>query len=102
MQYVLGILKTVSGEYHMIRITNPKYLYSITLVFPLIPMIYTFFQVVLSALVYDERRGCFSVGAHVRDAACYVCWAFARAYTPEVLMPYVPTKVKLYLFLIIF
>ena len=43
--------------------------------------------------MYDERRGCFSVGAHVRDAACYVCWAFARAYSPQVLMPYVPTKV---------
>lgn len=26
-----------------------------------------------------------SVGAHVRDAAAYVCWAFARAYTPEAL-----------------
>ena len=50
---------------------------------------------VLSALVYDERRGCFSVGAHVRDAACYVCWAFARAYSPQVLMPYVPTKVNI-------
>ena len=22
-----------------------------------------------------------SVGAHVRDAAAYACWAFARAYT---------------------
>ena len=33
--------------------------------------------------------GCFSVGAHVRDAACYVCWAFARAYTPEVLRSFV-------------
>jgi hypothetical protein len=50
-------------------------------------------NVVLKALVYDERRGCFSVGAHVRDAACYVCWAFARAYTPQVLMPYVPSKI---------
>ena len=45
--------------------------------------------------MYDERRGCFSVGAHVRDAACYVCWAFARAYSPQVLMPYVPTKVNI-------
>ena len=27
--------------------------------------------------------------AHVRDAACYVCWAFARAYSPEVMAPYV-------------
>ena len=50
-------------------------------------------NVVLKALVYDERRGCFSVGAHVRDAACYVCWAFARAYSPEVMMPYIPSKV---------
>lgn len=24
----------------------------------------------------------------MRDAACYVCWAFARAYSPEVLQPY--------------
>ena len=51
-------------------------------------------NVVLKALVYDERRGCFSVGAHVRDAACYVCWAFARAYSPEVMMPYIPSKVQ--------
>lgn len=45
--------------------------------------------VVLKALVYDERRGSYSVGAHVRDAACYVCWSFARAYEPEQLKPYV-------------
>lgn len=30
-------------------------------------------------------------GAHVRDAACYVCWSFARAYEPEELKPYVNT-----------
>ncbi|XP_064631800.1 tubulin-specific chaperone D-like isoform X2 [Lineus longissimus] len=45
--------------------------------------------VVLKALAYDEKRGNFSVGAHVRDAACYVCWAFARAYEPDDLAPYV-------------
>eukprot|EP00092_Neocalanus_flemingeri_P020394 GFUD01022092.1.p1 GENE.GFUD01022092.1~~GFUD01022092.1.p1 ORF type:complete len:1159 (+),score=370.35 GFUD01022092.1:112-3588(+) len=44
---------------------------------------------VLTALVYDERKGSFSVGSHIRDAACYVCWAFARAYDPLVLQPYV-------------
>ena len=27
-------------------------------------------------------RAC-SVGAHVRDAAAYVCWAFARAYAAD-------------------
>ncbi|KAL4240381.1 hypothetical protein ACF0H5_001171 [Mactra antiquata] len=45
--------------------------------------------VVLKALAYDERRGSFSVGANVRDAACYVSWAFARAYDPQEITPYV-------------
>ncbi|KAL4443777.1 hypothetical protein ABPG75_011514 [Micractinium tetrahymenae] len=40
---------------------------------------------VVQALEYDVRRGPCSVGAHVRDAAAYVCWAFARAYSPEAL-----------------
>lgn len=44
---------------------------------------------VLQALSYDVRRGSHSVGAHVRDAACYVCWAFARAYAPGVMRPHV-------------
>ena len=45
--------------------------------------------VVIRALGYDEIRGSTSVGAHVRDAASYVCWAFARAYDPSVLQDYV-------------
>lgn len=45
--------------------------------------------VVTRALRYDVRRGQASVGAHVRDAACYVCWAFARAYSPQAMRPYV-------------
>eukprot|EP01118_Nematostelium_gracile_P009560 TRINITY_DN3239_c0_g2_i2.p1 TRINITY_DN3239_c0_g2~~TRINITY_DN3239_c0_g2_i2.p1 ORF type:complete len:487 (-),score=117.12 TRINITY_DN3239_c0_g2_i2:469-1929(-) len=44
---------------------------------------------ILQALLYDERRGSHSVGSHVRDSACYVCWAFARAYSPEVMAPHV-------------
>eukprot|EP01147_Barroeca_monosierra_P001365 gene1365-4540_t len=47
--------------------------------------------VVVRALRYDIVRGSCSVGAHVRDAACYVCWAFARAYAPDVLRPFVET-----------
>ena len=43
---------------------------------------------VADALAYDVRRGPHSVGAHVRDAAAYVCWAFARAYAPEILAPH--------------
>eukprot|EP00759_Apiculatamorpha_spiralis_P024559 PhF_6_TR27923/c0_g1_i1/m.41082/K21767/TBCD; tubulin-specific chaperone D len=44
---------------------------------------------ILKALQYDVVRGSHSVGAHVRDAGCYVCWSFARAYDPEVLAEYV-------------
>lgn len=40
-------------------------------------------KVLLKALIYDERRGSFSVGAHIRDAACYLSWSFARAYDPK-------------------
>lgn len=43
----------------------------------------------LQALTYDELKGYMSVGQHIRDAACYMCWAFARAYEPEVLKPFV-------------
>ncbi|KAM9597792.1 tubulin-specific chaperone D [Trichechus inunguis] len=45
--------------------------------------------VIQRALTYDEKRGACSVGANVRDAACYVCWAFARAYEPTELRPFV-------------
>lgn len=41
------------------------------------------------ALVYDINRGNYSLGAHVRDAACYVVWSFARAYAPEIMKPHV-------------
>lgn len=41
------------------------------------------------ALIYDQMNGYMSVGQHIRDAACYVAWAFARAYEPEVLEPFV-------------
>ena len=42
-----------------------------------------------AAIQFDVLRGQHSVGAHVRDAACYVCWSFARAYSPEVMKSYV-------------
>ncbi len=45
--------------------------------------------IVVKALGYDVRFGATSVGANVRDAACYVCWAFARAYSREVMAPHV-------------
>ncbi|XP_061567171.1 tubulin-specific chaperone D [Cololabis saira] len=45
--------------------------------------------IIIKSLTYEEKRGACSVGANVRDAACYVCWAFARAYEPRELNPYV-------------
>lgn len=45
--------------------------------------------ILLQALIYDEMKGYMSVGQHIRDAACYMSWAFARAYEPTVLEPFV-------------
>ena len=42
-------------------------------------------SIIQKALCYDVRRGPHSIGAHVRDAAAYVCWACARAYELDVL-----------------
>ena len=42
-----------------------------------------------------------ALGSNVRDAACYILWAFARSYEPEDLRPYLEkiaiSLVKLYL-----
>eukprot|EP00127_Corallochytrium_limacisporum_P002915 Clim_evm4s143 gene=Clim_evmTU4s143 len=43
---------------------------------------------VVDALGYDVRRGSHSVGNHVRDAACYVVWAFARAYEVTIMQSF--------------
>ena len=45
--------------------------------------------IIVRAIGYDVRRGQHSVGTHVRDASCYTCWAFARAYEPSILRPHV-------------
>ena len=50
--------------------------------------------IVQKALVFDVRRGATSIGAHVRDAAAYVCWAFARAYAPQEMAAHVPVLAK--------
>lgn len=49
----------------------------------------TVIPIVLNALVFDKKIGNFSLGSNVRDSACYVCWALARAFEPEHLAPYV-------------
>ena len=44
-----------------------------------------FVPVLEKALVYDINLGNHSVGAHVRDAACYVVWSFTRAYVLDIM-----------------
>ncbi|XP_017280923.1 tubulin-specific chaperone D [Kryptolebias marmoratus] len=44
---------------------------------------------IVKSLTFEEKRGACSVGSNVRDAACYVCWSFARAYEPKELNPFV-------------
>lgn len=44
---------------------------------------------VIQALVFDEPRAYGPVGSIIRDAACFVCWSFARAFEPEVFQPFV-------------
>jgi len=51
--------------------------------------------IVIFAMSYDLRRGQRSIGSHIRDAACYTCWAFARAYAPSILSQYVPELGKI-------
>ena len=55
-----------------------------------------------TALHYDVPRGATSVGTHVRDAACYVCWAFARAFEPSVMAPYVEPLGRALLIVVVF
>ncbi|VDQ15845.1 unnamed protein product [Trichobilharzia regenti] len=43
----------------------------------------------MRALFYDERSGDHKYGSNVRDAGCYVCWSFARAYHPKDFEKYV-------------
>lgn len=46
-------------------------------------------HVLKKGLVFEVSQGTYTSGGNVRDAACYVAWAFARAYSPEILQPYV-------------
>jgi hypothetical protein len=43
---------------------------------------------VVRALKFEQLHGTRAVGANVRDAACYVCWSFARAFEPDILEPF--------------
>lgn len=48
-------------------------------------------KVVSKAIIYDKIKGSSPIGAHVREGACYVCWAMARTYEDQLLKPYIPS-----------
>jgi tubulin-specific chaperone D len=58
------------------------------LILPGTPHFQALFRVVQTASSFDMRRGAHSVGAHVRDAACYVVWALSRAYAKAEVAPH--------------
>lgn len=54
------------------------------------------------ALLYDSSDPGHRIGSHVRDAACYVCWAFSRAYHPTILRPFMAETSKLMIIVSVF
>ncbi|KAJ1373190.1 hypothetical protein KIN20_035536 [Parelaphostrongylus tenuis] len=52
------------------------------------------FPTIQQALFYEEPMGGHAFGSNVRDAACYVLWAFARAYEPHDLRNYIEAVAK--------
>jgi len=40
------------------------------------------------ALVFEVNKGTFCLGSNVRDSACYLAWALARAYSKQVMQNY--------------
>ena len=45
--------------------------------------------ILLKSLLFEDVRGNYAGGTVVRDAGCYICWAFARGFESEVLKPHV-------------
>jgi hypothetical protein len=37
---------------------------------------------------FEQRKGSYAIGAHVRDAACYIFWSFARAFNAQEIEPF--------------
>ncbi len=54
------------------------------------------------ALVFEVNKGTFCSGSTVRDSACYVVWALARAYQSKVMKPFVEKLAKTLILVILF
>lgn len=54
------------------------------------------------ALVFEVNKGTFCSGSIVRDSACYVVWALARAYQSKIMQPYVDKLARTLILVILF
>ena len=54
------------------------------------------------ALVFEVNKGTFCSGSNVRDSACYVVWALARAYQSKIMKPYVEKLSQTLILVILF
>ena len=46
-------------------------------------------HILKKGLIFEVSQGTYTTGSNVRDAACYVAWAFSRAFEPEIMQPFV-------------
>ena len=54
------------------------------------------------ALLYETDKGTFVTGSNVRDSACYIVWALARAFTNDIMKKHVETLAKTLILTILF
>ena len=54
------------------------------------------------ALLFETDKGTFVTGSNVRDSACYIVWALARAFTTEIMKKHVERLAKTLILTILF
>ena len=54
------------------------------------------------ALLFEIDKGTFVTGSNVRDSACYIVWALARAFTTDIMKKYVERLSKTLILTILF
>ena len=54
------------------------------------------------ALLFEIDKGTFVTGSNVRDSACYIVWALARAFTTDIMKKYVERLAKTLILTILF
>lgn len=77
------------GEFCRARILSPRFLPRIV-------------DLLKACLLFEAFEGSHATGSIVRDAACYICWSFARFYDKNEMEPFVDTLASTLLLLALF